>query len=646
MKAVKSIFYSFSLVFVIWFKRMNIYFNPLDSLCKNIIGAVRQGDELQISLFLLKDAKEFSYNITTPLPEECTAPDKDGLLFFGKDGEKQNLYLMKRTKYGWTIRLKIHKTGLYFYHFQLDTKYIVPGKGGIGTETFESKTEFQLTVYAKNYQTPDWFKGGILYQIFPDRFCKKGTMSNIEGRINRSDWGGIPNFRPDEKGKISNNDFFGGNFKGIQSKLPYLKSLHITALYLNPIFEAASNHRYDTSDYMRVDPFLGTNEDFAELTKEAKKYGIRIILDGVFNHTGDNSVYFNKYGKYPSLGAYQSKESPYFSWYTFQDFPDKYSSWWGIDILPEVNEKSDAYQEFIFGESGVLKNWLSYGIGGYRLDVADELPDFFLKKLRKAVKDTNSEAIILGEVWEDASNKISYSKRREYLQGYELDSVMNYPLKDAIIRYIITGTAEELADTVRFLQDHYPKQTLDCLMNILSTHDTARILTVLGEKSCYNKEEMADESFRLNEYEKAVAIEKVKMAALLQYSFPGVPCIYYGDENGMEGYIDPFCRKCFDWDNLNEDLISYYKNLGEIRTLFRKVFAVGLYKELYVKNGFFLFQRSYNGTQVYIYTNNSSEGLFVKIFGKFHDYLNGKDFENIIEIKPHTFGIFSKIDGF
>ena len=498
-------------------------------------------------------------------------------------------------------------------------------------------------MHTEDYQTPEWFKGGVMYQIFPDRFHKNGTMPDIKGRIGRADWGGEPSFRPNEKGKVLNNDFFGGNLKGIQEKLDYLQNLGVTTIYLNPIFEAASNHRYDTSDYMKIDPILGDEQDLAELVKAAKNKGIRLILDGVFNHTGDNSVYFNKYGEYSSVGAYQSKDSPYYSWYNFQEFPDKYSSWWGIDILPEVNENSEEYQEFIFGKDGVLKKWLNFGIGGYRLDVADELPDFFLKKLRKAVKEKDKNAIIIGEVWEDASNKIAYSQRREYLQGRELDSVMNYPLKDGIIDYIKTGNALNLLHCVRVLINHYPKQTLDCLMNILGTHDTARILTVLGGIYCKNKEEMSQNWAYLSENDKKNAIKQLKMAAVLQYTMPGVPCIYYGDENAMEGHIDPFCRRCFDWEHLNEDLIGFYSNLGKIREENREIFKDGDFQEIFADEGFLYYKRIKNNSEIYIYTNNSSKSYLLKLSEKYIDCLTNEIFDEYLTVKPYSYKIFKKI---
>ena len=631
---------------------MQFYFDPLDSACKNITGGIKEREILQLNIFCLKDGtraddfltKKRDFSPKTPAIEDCLVPENKAFLRLNRDGETPDLYPMQRTAFGWTITLTFQEIGLYFYSFCIENEgNIACGylERGVLTNS-EHVNGFLLTVSSADYRTPDWFKGGVMYQIFPDRFCKVGETPTIKGRINRDDWGGTPSFLPNVQGKVLNNDFFGGNFKGIQSKLPYLKALGVTVIYCNPVFEAASNHRYDTSDYKKIDPILGTEDDFSALVSEAKKMGIRVVLDGVFNHTGDNSVYFNKYGEYPSVGAYQSKASPYYSWYSFQEFPNKYSSWWGIDILPEVNENSEEYQNFIFGKGGVLKKWLGFGIGGYRLDVADELPDFFLKKLRKSVKEEDENAIIIGEVWEDASNKIAYSQRREYLQGYELDSVMNYPLKDAIIAYIQTGKAIDLLHCIRVLRNHYPKETLDCLMNILGTHDTARILTVLGGIYCRNKEEMAQDWAYLNENARQKTIEKLKMAAVLQFTVPGVPCIYYGDENGMEGHIDPFCRRCFDWDHLNEDLIGFYQKLGEIREKYREIFKDGEFCELIAEEGFFFYKRTKNEKCVYVYTNNSSKSYSISLPETCKDCFSGKIYENEITVEPYSYKIFVK----
>ena len=624
---------------------MHVYFNPLDTACKNFLGAVEQGEELQLNVFLLKNDHPHGWGnriptdaLYTPSVEDCMKPQLDAFFVFAKDGELSETYPMQKTDFGWTISFVAPEPGLYFYHFFIKERgYISCGEQETGYLS-ERPQSFLLTTYSHNYQTPDWFKGGVMYQIFPDRFYKKGTMPDINGRSARN-WGEEPYFRPNEYGKVLNNDFFGGNLKGIESKLPYLQKLGVSVIYLNPIFEAASNHRYDTSDYMNIDPILGTEDDLQSLVDAAKAKGIRIILDGVFNHTGDDSVYFNKYGNYPSVGAYQSKSSPYYTWYSFQHYPYDYESWWGIDILPEVNENAEDYQRFIFGEGGVLKKWLSFGIGGYRLDVADELPDFFLQKLRKSVKESDSDAIIIGEVWEDASNKVAYSKRREYLQGHELDSVMNYPLKDAIIGYIQSGNAGNLLHTVRVLINHYPKQTLDCLMNILGTHDTARILTVLGVIYCHNKEEMSQSTAFLSPKAKEKAIKKLKMAAVLQYTLPGVPCVYYGDENGQEGHIDPFCRRCFDWEHLNKDLMSFYQRLGAIRKDYREIFKDGAFKEVRVEDGLMIYERKNEHGEIYIFVNNSSKRYVLEFPEPSIELISNQTFEKELEIKPYEYGI-------
>lgn len=600
---------------------MNFYYDPLDKNCKSITGAAPRGEIIR-------------FRVRTDEAGEC-------FLDLNRDGCPATAYAMHRTNDGFAVALKIHETGLYFYRFILNGQYI--GRGKRRRADAASGEAYQLTVYDENFSTPDWFKGGVMYQIFPDRFAKEGEIAIGAGKILRKDWGGIPEFRPNREGIVKNNDFFGGNFRGVMSKLDYLQSLRVTVIYFNPIFESVSNHRYDTGDYMKIDALLGTKEDFEALVAAAKERGIRIILDGVFNHTGDDSRYFNRYGHYDSVGAYQSPDSPYRDWYDFYDYPRGYHSWWGIETLPAVNEASEGYQNFIFGADGVLKHWLKTGIGGYRLDVADELPDFFLKKLRTAVKEENPDAVIIGEVWESASDKIAYGKRREYFQGDELDSVMNYPLKDAIINYVLSGKAKVLAGTVNLLRDNYPKCSLDCLMNILSTHDTARILTVLAGKNTYDKEEMA--VTQLSEAEKRAGIEKVKLAAVLQYTLPGVPCVYYGDENAMEGYIDPFCRRCFDWEHLNDDLISFYQKLGDIRERLRFILSDGEYTEVARgETSFLLFARVKDGKVCYVYVNNGSEkpDILFKEDCAFVELLSGREYSKKLPVLPYSYGIFIK----
>ncbi len=606
---------------------MQFYFNPLDKACKSRTGAIPRGTSVTFRLYWSESGE---------MPQHL-----DARFVFWQDGQERTPLSMNRTENGFCVTLKFNQIGLYFYYFRIGDEYF--GCGSLRNGTFMPQANlvsWQITVCDEAYSTPDWMKGGLMYQIFPDRFYKSGEISIADGKILRDDWGEMPYFRPNADGKVLNNDFFGGNLKGVTEKLDYLQSLGVTVLYFNPIFEAYSNHRYDTGDYLKIDPLLGDEDDFDSLISEAKKRGIRVILDAVLNHTGSDSRYFNKYGHYESVGAYQSQQSPYAQWYTFREFPDSYDSWWGIDTLPAVNESAQSYQEFVFGEQGVLRHWLKHGIGGYRLDVADELPEFFLEKLRKTVKDTTSDAVIIGEVWEDASNKIAYSERRKYLQGHELDSVMNYPLKDAIINFVQTGKTMQLRETMFMLMDNYPKETLDCLMNILGTHDTPRILTVLGGKTCADKEEMAV-TF-LKPREKAAAKRRLMMAAVLQFTLPGIPCIYYGDENAMEGYQDPFCRRCFDWDNTDEELLAFYRKLGALRKDL-DVFRTGEYDEVYADSGCIVFMRSNKEERVYIWVNNSSGEYSLRVNGTFYEHLSEKTFSEKLDFGPNSYGIFTKI---
>lgn len=468
------------------------------------------------------------------------------------------------------------KEGLYFYSFSFNSNFgqkkILRSKFGEG-EVSSSGAEFQLTVYG-DFSETDRFLGNVFYQIFPDRFASSGReLPKMEGRIVVTDRDKVPAFLPDEKGIVRNNEFYGGDFEGIRCKIPYLKSLGVDTVYLNPIFEAQSNHRYDTADYLKPDPFLGDEGDFRRLVDSLHEAGIKIILDGVFSHTGADSIYFNKYGKYDSLGAYQSKNSPYYNWYNFTKWPDEYRSWWGINILPEVSEDNPEFLNFICGEGGVIHHWMSQGIDGFRLDVADELPDSFLREVYSAVKRYNRRAIVIGEVWEDASNKISYSARRRFLMGDEMDSVMNYPFRSAIIGLLKYGDRDYFKETVETVLENYPDYTVKNLMNFLSTHDTKRILTALGGEDETGRDKVWASEKRMSNEELEKGADMVKSAFTLLYLLPGNPQIYYGDEVGMQGYSDPFNRMYYsdknDLWNIKEHVIS----LGKIRARFKELLS-------------------------------------------------------------------------
>lgn len=598
-------------------KKTVLYF-PNREEYKKPLGAVKVGEPVRLNLLFSRPSN----------PAEV-------YLVLTKDGEQDVYYPMTyvttnvngMTEY--TVTLTVTTRGLYFYHYVVNTeeKQYRIGSDEDLNALLGKGHDWQLTVYSEDYKEPEWLNGGLMYQIFVDRFNIGGERKKTkQGVVYRDDWGGCPEFRATKEGKILNNDFFGGNIKGITKKLAYLKGLGVTCIYMNPIFEARSNHKYDTGNYRKVDPDFGTADDLKELIKKAAKKGIRIMLDGVFSHTGDDSIYFNKYGRYDSAGAYQSQDSAYAGWYSFDEFPDKYKCWWNIDTLPEVNENNAAYDEYINGEDGIIRYWTETGIGGWRFDVADELPDRFLDRAVRAAKSVNPDALMLGEVWEDASNKVSYSTRRRYLQGGQLDSVTNYPFKSDILNFCLCGDAERLNNTVNVVLNNYPKRVVDNLMNLLDTHDTARLLTVLGDsgETATREQRAAARVKNLDE-----AIKLMKVAVTLQYTLPGVPCVYYGDEAGLEGFEDPFNRRCYPWEDKNKDILRFYKKLGGIRTSERNIFAKGGYKRLLAQDGLYAFERDNGVEKLYVVANVSGKDIeFVP------EKIKGEDLTDLMTLKP------------
>ncbi len=515
----------------------------------------------------------------------------------------------------------------YYFELESDQGTVYYGNnseclGGAGEVSFNSpNTAYQITVYDENYKTPDWFKTAVAYQIFPDRFCngdKTGELINKRTDIIKRNWGDTPYYKAEQfGGEYLANDFFGGNIPGIIEKLDYIADLGISVIYLNPIFRAASNHKYDTGSYEEVDPMFGTNEDFETLCAEAKKRGIRIILDGVFNHTGSDSQYFNKKGTYDSVGAYQSKESPYYSWFRFKEYPDVYESWWGMQTLPQIEEHNESYRDYIMhGDDAIVKKWIRMGASGWRLDVVDELPDFFVKELRAEIKAEDPDAVIIGEVWEDASNKVAYGERRRYFLGAELDSVMNYPLRNAIVDYALGRTdAAKLDAQIMKLIENYPKPALYSLLNMLSSHDIERILTMMGDvPSRHNVSRDYQAAFKLDGHALQQAKERMMICYGLIMTMPGVPCIYYGDEVPMQGYADPFSRGTFPWDtNYKEDTpYNLMKQLIHLRND-HKALSLGSFESVYKSGSVYAYMRTYKGEKFLIISNSGASEEDVRI---------------------------------
>jgi len=534
---------------------------PFDSrkaLYKSKFGAVASGESLTLRLILHNDAR---------VNEAFLRFHRDDLPYVSEVKLTAGDYIDDYRIYHCDISFD---TGLYFYSFRYTSEYgeffVTTFENNLGVVASDGKW-WQLTCYDKDYKTPDWLSGGLIYQIFPDRFNFSGKpKKNIPSdRYIVKDLNKQPEYKQNNGPCSLGNDYYGGDLEGITQKLPYLADLGVTCIYLNPIFEAHSNHRYNTADYLKIDPLLGDEDDLVYLCKSAEKYGISVILDGVFSHTGDDSIYFNKYKRYGDGGAYNDTNSPYYSWYKFYDDRKNYHAWWGVPSLPEIIEENEQFNDFINGENGVIRYWLKRGIRGWRLDVADELPDCFLDNIRAALKAEKEDGYLLGEVWEDATTKESYGSRRRYLHGAQLDSVMNYPFANAIISYVNGGDGKDLLECVLNILENYPPESIKLLMNHLGTHDTARLITRLGKGSNlpHNRSEQA--GVKLSDEEIKTAIKKQKLAAVIQYTLPGVPSLFYGDEAGIEGCGDPFCRASFPWCNENKELLEFYKWLGNMR---------------------------------------------------------------------------------
>ena len=510
----------------------------------------------------------------------------------------------------WTGSFRLEKTGLYFYYFRITDPHGTFRLFKEGDDTnMEAGDLWQVSCIPSDFYTPRWAQGAVIYQVFPDRFARSGWC-DCTGKLQpysvHDNWYDEVDWRPDEHGIIQNNDFFGGNFRGIGDKMDYIASLGTTILYLNPISKSFSSHRYDTGDYKTPDPMLGTEADFAALCRCAHAHGIRVILDGVYSHTGSNSLYFDRNHTFGGNGAYCRPDSPFRSWYTFYHWPDRYNSWWGFDTLPTVNKMDDSFLNYIIrDEDSVVAHWLKLGADGFRLDVADELPDAFIALLRERIREIKPDALLLGEVWEDASNKVACNIRRKYFTDGELDSVMNYPFRTAILDFMRGRDAgKKLRDTVMTVVENYPAQVVACNMNLLGTHDTPRILTALVDDFDGSREEKAARHLSKNQLE--VARDRLQMAAFLQYTLPGSPSLYYGDEALMEGYKDPFNRRTYPWGREDTELVRFFRQLGQLR---RDIPALGKGTITFqtAMDKHLAYTRCYEGQKFLAYVNRSGD---------------------------------------
>ena len=585
-------------------------FNSLDEHFKTPFGAVCCGEKVTFRLRV-----PAQIGCTTPYLCICRWDEPVQLIRLEPEGRQGKFDLFSLC---YTAALP----GAYFYFFDLYINYTKVFRGERGEGFLSSAPQgdrYQLTVYEPGFSTPQLLRGGVMYQIFPDRFCEgtPHTEMPFADRYYRKNKDGEPYFWPNEvDGGLLNRDFFGGDFAGIESKLPYLKDLGVTLIYLNPIFEAHSNHRYNTANYMKPDPLLGTEEDFSRLCASARRMGIRIILDGVFSHTGSDSIYFDREARYGSNGAYHNPHSPYRRWYDFgPQYADGYRSWWGFSSLPEVNENEPSFQEFICGENGVIDHWIKLGASGFRLDVADELPDSFIRLIRKAVKRHGEDKLLIGEVWEDATNKVSYGAHRTYLLGGGLDTVMNYPFRNAIIHFLRYGNAAALAESLLSIVEHYPKPAMDLAMNMLSTHDTVRAITAIAGEDCEGHDRYWQSGRVLDEPHFFFGKRLMRLGFCLIFTLPGLPCIYYGDEIAMQGYKDPFNRAYFDWNCKDETLRGCVRELAAFRAGC-DAFREGRLRILQAEGGLLIFERYTDRCRAGVVINRSQAPIQLTIGGR------------------------------
>ncbi len=521
--------------------------------------------------------------------------------------------------------------GLFFCHFEFASggkRYYTAFDGYNCYLSDKFVNETQILVYDEKYLSPEWIIGGNVYQIFPDRFARGGNVTKREDAIYDDEWdNGIPEYPEITYDAFPNNKHFGGTLYGVAEKLDYLVSLGIDCIYLNPIFEAFSCHKYDTADFMSVDKSFGGDEALQYLIDKAHERGIKIVLDGVFNHVGNDSIYFDAYGKYGN-GACQSKDSPYYNWFTFDRYPDKYECWWGITNLPRI-VRCESYIRFI--TESVIPKYMKMGIDGWRLDVVDELEGDVLDRIVSAIKDCKPDAIIIGEVWEDASNKIAYDERKRYFRGTQLDSVTDYPIRNAIIELVKWGESGAFVNTLQTLYRNYPPKKLACLMNYLGSHDTERITTVLGgdEDIGYSNSELAHKRMDVKTRDKAK--ELLKNAYLLLAALPGVPCLFYGDEIALEGYRDPFNRRPFPTSGFDDEFSHFFMRVNNLRheeELFRSE-EMRVWEE---DRGVVHIVRKGNDKRLHILANMSDNEKIIKIGGNGLDILDQKVYIDSVSV--------------
>lgn len=540
---------------------------------------------------------------------------------------------MEYVNNGYEVSIRIKEKGLNWYYFILEetsgkklyygTKEgLTAGEGKVFYST-PNDNSFQITCYDKDFKVPEWFKGNIMYQIFPDRFNrnKNYKFDTSKYKLIHEDWDehlGCTRWGAD------NFEYYAGNIQGIIDKIDYIKQLGVGVIYLNPIFKARSNHRYDVSTYMEIDEMLGLPSDFKKFVDICHNNNIKVIIDVSWNHTGDDSVYFNKYKTFGLDGAFNNPNSNYRSWYNIYD-NGQYDCWWNFDSLPTLNKHDVSYRTHV---REVVHKWVSYGIDGFRLDVIDELPDGFLKWFRDILKAENEDLVVFGEVWDDPTlKKDGYGKFRSYLYGNSQDSVMNYQLRNLIVSFLGYGVgekevyhtnlnSEEFVNKCMNLMSNFPKDSFYSAMNFLSTHDINRIITALGDAPWVDSMSKSQQGhYKLPQDKYDLAVSRFKLAWLFMCFMPGNPSLYYGDEIGMQGYNDPYNRKPMKWNNIDNRLLEWIISANMLRNK-EDVLKYGDVKLIHSNNDVVGIIRTYKNRRQVCFINRSNENKFIMFNGE------------------------------
>lgn len=552
--------------------------------------------EVRTSTKRVNEAEENTpFNVTVRMPKDIQVANLRVL--FNREGENPTVIEEMTLEDGtggtrnkYTATVKLEKIGNYYYHFEFYDAYgnmqaiKLDRNSNEPTITIGEAPYFRILVVQKDFKVPDFAKGAIYYQLIVDRFnIGRNDKPQVKGR-NYRNWGEMPNWKKNAEGKFHNNDFFRGDIKGIEEKLPYFKKLSVTVLYISPInFSLYRYDRYAATNHMLIDPDAGTFEDLASLSRAAHKMGIHLILDIALNHCSSDNPIFKD--------AISNPNSPYRDWF-FIDQNGNYRYWYNEFVdMPIFNQQSQGYKDYVYGPEGVIAKFAPY-VDGFRLDVAEELSQETLEGIRNRA-NKNGKKVIIAEWWNRASTG---------LFGKCFDATTNYLFTNAMYKWQMDGEAEYFAWQIRDVLENYPSEAISSMLNSLDTHDMVRALTCIGGKWMrhgldrrwdidkdpspwhktvngirifdtwqFRSDEFTNDRLSPQEYRRAKKIYILML--IMQYTLPGNPCIFYGSEVGMHGYKDPFNRKTFPWNRIDKSILHAHIMLGAMREQNRKALS-------------------------------------------------------------------------